>query len=73
MCLRHLVKAVESCNPCSLHIKDFFFFPYFRFLPWANLSVLFSTGLPVDPALQHIYKFDNIFFPMGNDEMEMLE
>ena len=53
--------------------SSFKFFLYFKFLPWADLSVLFSTGLPVSPALQHIYKFDSIFFPMGNDEMEMLE
>ena len=35
----------------------------------AGLSDLFSTGLPVDSAFTICYKFINIFFSMGNDDM----
>ena len=33
----------------------FFFFlsNFVEFLPWADFSVLFRTGLPVDPALHY--------------------
>ena len=38
--------------------------PDFGFLPWADFSVLFSTGLPVDPAFNEKYDEGVMFLPV---------
>ena len=52
-----------------IYIFFFFFFFFFELLSWADLSVLFSTGLPVDPAITLCSISVIICLLMGNDGM----
>ena len=53
--------------------ENFFWQIYFLYFIFSrifyDLSVLFSTGLPVDPAYTICFNFVNIFLSMGNDEI----